>query len=363
MKIGINLIQYTDVQGIEIFARNLLVSLIKQAPDDEFIFFVNQESAKIFYFETGNVKTVIKKFKKLSRINLIAYQQFGLIRELNKENIDLLYCPSIAAPIFYKKKIVTIHDCASLRFLEESGFFSRIYLRLSFWSAKYYSFLVVTVSNFSRREIKDLLHIPEKRIIVISEGVPVLPAVGDSTVNSLITKFGLDGRPYFFYISNLRPRKNVLRLLEAWADFYSRHPEYFLVIAGKDERRRFNNNPAHQVFFLGIISEEEKVALYKKSLALVFPSLYEGFGLPILEAQSLGVPVLASSTSSLPEIAGDSALFIDPNDTKAMAAGLERIISPQFFKDDLLKKAYKNLERFSWDKSADILLEAICNFK
>jgi len=101
MKIGINLIQYTDITGIEVFTQNILSSLIKQALNDDFILFVNSKSAKIFDFKADNVKVVIKDFKKLSRINLICYQQFGFLKSLNKEKIDILYCPSVAAPICY----------------------------------------------------------------------------------------------------------------------------------------------------------------------------------------------------------------------------------------------------------------------
>lgn len=364
MKIGVNLLQYTDVQGVEVFAMNLLSALAEQGSDQEFIFFVNQESAKIFNLQRRNIKLVVKNFRKLSKIRLIVYQQFGLFKSLRQESIDILYCPSVAAPIFYRNKIITIHDCAALRFKDEAGIFSRIYLKLIFLSAKYYSFKIVTVSDFSKQEIVDLLKIPARQITVISEGAPLLAETNDQTSREILNKFGLANKPYFFYISNLRPRKNIKGLLAAWADFYPKHKNNFLVVAGKNNDKatqkiigdfRFKDN----LIFLGVISEEEKTALYKKALALAFPSLYEGFGLPILEAQSLGIPVLTSQISSLPEIAGSGALFIDPADYKSISDGLNKIISHDFLKDDLIKDGYKNLNRFSWKKSARLLLEAI----
>lgn len=360
MKIGINLIQYTDITGVEVFARNLLSGLIKQAPNDEFILFVNSKSAKIFDFKADNVKIILKDFKKLSRIKLICYQQFGFLRALKREGINILYCPSVAAPIFYKKKIITIHDCAALRFKDEAGLFSRFYLKLIFLSAKYFSLKIVTVSDFAKQEIIDLLKIPAQKIAVISEGAPFLINIDDNILKTILAKFNLSDKKYFFYISNLRPRKNVSGLLKAWADFSSKHPEYYLVIAGRNNNYKSTDA---KIIFPGIVSEEEKVALYKGAIALVFPSLYEGFGLPILEAQELGVPVISSNTSSLPEVAGTGALFFNPHDPKDICSSLEKFINYSFNKEDMINRGYKNLERFSWDKSSLLLLGIIDNFK
>ncbi len=360
MKIGINLIQYTDVQGIEVFSQNLLASLLRLRPNDEFVFFLNQKSIKIFDLKFDNVKIVVKNFKKLSRSRLIMYQQCGLLLKIKQEKIDLLYCPSTAAPIFYRKKIITIHDCAALRFKDEAGFFSRIYLKLIFLSAKYYSLGIVTVSNFSKNEIVNLLKIPIEKIKVIFEGPPALPIVKEEEAISIFNKFELLNKKYFFYIGNSRPRKNLSRLLKAWNVFSVKNPDYYLVIAGKSYSYHSHNK---RVKFLGIISEKEKTILYKKSLALIFPSLYEGFGLPVLEAQSLGIPVVSSNLSSLPEIAGLGALFINPNNNESIINGMEKIIAPNFLKDNLIRNAHENLKKFSWDKSANLLLDLIDNFK
>jgi len=360
MKIGVNLLQYTDVQGIEVFAKNLLASLARQAPDHEFVFFVNQESAKIFNLSTGNIRVIVKNFKKLSKLRLIIYQQFGLIRALRQEKIDWLYCPSLAAPIFYRKKIVTIHDCAALRFKEEAGPIARFYLRAVLWSVKYWSNPIITVSNFAKQEIIGLLKVPALKITVISEGVPLVAAISRDEVDAILRKFSLLNKNFFFFVGNLRPRKNIKRLLEAWTDFFSSHQNFSLVIAGKGSgqiEQKFSGD--RQVVFLGVISEAEKAALYQRAVALIFPSLYEGFGLPILEAQSLGIPVLTARGSALPEVAGAGALFIDPYDHLAIASSLAEISAPQFPRGDLIEKGHRNLERFSWDKSAQTLLTVI----
>ena len=146
--------------------------------------------------------------------------------------------------------------------------------------------------------------------------------------------------------------------------FICKYSDYFLVLAGKNNNQVIKKATAgfpltSRIIFPGVISEEEKTALYQGAVALIFPSLYEGFGLPVLEAQSLGVPVITSSASSLPEVAGNGALFVDPHDYKAISTGLEKVIDPLFLKNDLINSGYKNLTRFSWDKSSGLLLEAI----
>lgn len=364
MKIGVNLIQYTNISGIEVFSKNLLLELTKQGSEHNFIFFVNEKSAEMFNIQGENIKMVVKKFKKISKLKLICYQQFGLIFKLKKEKVDLLYCPSLAVPIFYKKKIVTIHDCASLRFKDETGFISKIYLKLSFWSAKNLSLRIVTVSEFAKREIINLLKIKSDKIIVISEGCPVLPNIADNIRQSILNKFNLTDKKYFFYIGNSRPRKNIKNLLKAWVNFYSKNKNYYLVMAGKiynskimDKMKVISEN--NNINFLGIVSDEEKAVLYKSSMALIFPSLYEGFGLPVLEAQSLGILVITSNSSSLPEIAGLGAILVNPEDYKDISAGLENSINPYFDRVGIIEKAYENLKRFSWSKTALVLLEII----
>jgi glycosyltransferase involved in cell wall biosynthesis len=357
MKIGINLIQYIDIQGIEVFTKNLLVDLVKQGSEHEFVFFVNQESAKIFDIKEHNVKIIIKHFKKISKIKLILYQQFGLIRKLKKEKINLLYCPSVAIPIFYKKKIVTIHDCASLRFKDEVSLISKLYLKLSFWSIKNLSLKIVTVSEFSKLEINKLLKISLDKIIVISEGVPNLVNINEDIIDKTLNKFNLKNKNYFLYIGNQRPRKNIPNLIKAWNDFFDKNNNYYLVMAGKINN--LENFKINNIYSIGTINEEEKTSLYKMSRALIFPSLYEGFGLPVLEAQSLGIPVITSNISSLPEISGEGAILINPEDYKDISLGLEKIINPSFNKEELINKGYENLKKFSWNKTVSILLKII----
>jgi len=370
MRIGLNLIQYTDVQGIEIFAQNI----INHLPDDpklEFILFTNQKSAEIFFKHQRNIKIVTKNFSRLNKLNLILYQQWGLLKKLRQEKIDLLFCPSIACPLFYKKKIVSIHDLAIYRLPMESPWLARCYFQLSLWSAKYFSLGVATVSEFSKREIQDILRIKETKIIILSEGVPAMATATPEQEKEILNKFFGDIRiNYFIYIGNIRPRKNLPNIVKAWSLFLSKQPNYQLIIAGKLDKRAQqlqefikHQSLEKQITFTGFLSDREKTVLLQNSRGLIFPSLYEGFGLPVLEAQSLNVPVLTSNYSALPEVAGEGALLVDPENVDDIKNGLEQLAGNEELRQKLIRKGAKNSQRYSWQKAVDGLMNFLKSYE
>jgi glycosyltransferase involved in cell wall biosynthesis len=363
MRIGINLIPFSSVQGIEIFSRNIISELLKIDHQDEFFILSTENIPDILSFfraRTIEVKGVKIKYSKA------IYQQTGIYFVLKKYKIDLLFSPSPAAPFFYKNKIVVIHDCAYDRFKEFDNLLSKTYFRLMFYGAKYFSKKIITVSNFSKKELIELYKINPEKIEVIYEGVPELPEVKEEFIQQTLRKFKID-RPYFLYIGNWRPRKNLPGLIKAFKIFCERYKkDFLLVIAGRKDKRFLDlekevkiHHLEEKVILTDFISQEEKTVLYKKALALTFPSFYEGFGLPVLEAQSLGIPVLTSNTSSLPEVAGKGALFINPFKAEDIAKGMEKIVFGENFKKDLIKKGYENIKRFSWENSAQKLLNSL----
>jgi glycosyltransferase involved in cell wall biosynthesis len=153
-------------------------------------------------------------------------------------------------------------------------------------------------------------------------------------------------------------------LIKAFYFFAKKHSGFELVLAGRIAKDLIDPykiiaelNLQNKIRLIGYITEEEKSVLYKYAKAFVFVSTHEGFGFPILEAQSLGVPVLTSNTSSLPEIAGDGALFVNPFDIEEISKGMEKIVFDENLRKDLIQKGYENIKRFSWRKSAEELLE------
>ena len=367
MKIGVNLVQYIDVQGIEVFTRSILRELVLFKSEDSFVFFVNEKSRKIFDFpDVKNVNYIVVPVKKFNKLSLIVTQQFLLIKFLKKEKINLLYCPSIAFPFFYKNKIITVHDCAWARFKDEVGFFSHIYIKLAMYFAKYATRRIVTVSDFSKKEIVEIYNIDPQNIDVVYESAPILPNIS----GDIISKFPIvkDGviEQYFFYIGNFHPRKNLKRVIQAFERFASENKNFYFIIAGKNKGETFDEiseevkkrNLEDKIRFVGRVTDEEKVSLYRSSKGLVFVSLYEGFGLPVLEAQELGVPILTSLGSSLPEVAGNGALFADPYSIDAIYNGMKKLLSLETT-EEIIQRGKENTKRFSWNKSAKLLAKVL----
>lgn len=366
MKIGFNLIQYTDCQGIEVFTQNLL-SHFKVRPEDELILFTNQKSQKLFAGLNPAAKISNHNFRRLNRLSLIAYQQVTLPLILKKQKIDLLFCPSLAVPLLWRRKIVTIHDLAFLRFSDESNLFFKIYLKLALLSAKYFSLAIGAISNFSRSEIIQLMKVKPNKIFNISCSAPELIIPSLERRQEILKKFNLliscnqeaKKKPYFFYIGNAYPRKNLPKTLLAFKLFSTAHPEYLFIFAGKKDERMLaleklalSSGLKDKTIFPGFISQEEKIALIKEAVGLSLVSTYEGFGIPVLEAQIIGIPVLTANSSSLPEVAGRGAIFVDPHNTQDIATGLEKLAFDETTRQELISQGQKNIARYSWAEAS-----------
>jgi glycosyltransferase involved in cell wall biosynthesis len=361
MRIAINLIPFRSIEGPETFRKNIISNLLKFKSDEEFFILCSENLPELSNFSGA---TIIKIENLTTKYRKALYQQFNIYPLLRKYKIDILFSPIPTAPVFYKNKIVVIHDCAYDRFTEETkNILSKIYVRVMIYGAKFFGKKIITVSNFSKRELMELYKINPKKIEVIYEGVPELPKVSERFIQKILAKFTIN-KPYFLYMGYWRPRKNLLGLIKAFKLLKEKGFDYLLVIGGRKDKKVLdlekeikNNRLEGKVILTDTLSREEVSALYRKAIALTFPSFYEGFGLPILEAQSLGVPVLTSNTSSLPEIAGEGALYVDPYNVEEIAKGMERIAFNENLRRELIKKGFENVKRFSWEKAAQRLLE------
>ncbi len=365
MKIAVNLIPYTTYQGIETYTRNLILSLQK-TPDIEIILIKHSKSPKFLDLSGSNIKNFTIAIKKRKRGKLAILQQTKLFFILKKTNPDFLLCTSPAAPIFYRKSIITIHDCAYDRFPEFTSLISKVYFKVMYYNAKIFSRMILTDSEFSKSELIKRYHIKPEKIKVVYLALPKLPAQKNNALNH----FKLKNKKYFIYVGNTRPRKNIGGLLRSFKIFLSSHPSYKLVIAGRIDDRFVNLKAIikelglnNNVILTDFIKDSEKVNLIKHSAAHTFPSYYEGFGLPILEAQSLGVPVLTSNTSSIPEVAGKGALYIDPCNVQDIARGMEQIVTDTKLRKELIEEGHKNVKRFSWEKTAKELADILEELK
>lgn len=275
---------------------------------------------------------------------------------------DLVYLPNLNFVATKKPLIVTVHDLSFARFPE---FFSA---KQRLWHAAVgprrllrRAAAVVAVSEHTKRDIVETYGLSTEKISVISPGVGAEYRPADAaSIAAVREKYGLKNG-YFLYLATLEPRKNVIGLIAA---FETLEGETELVLAGgkgwlyKDIFRRAAASPARErIRFLDYVGEADKPALYSAATALAYPSFYEGFGLPPLEAMACGTPVVASHATSLGEVVGDAGILVDPHDITALADGLREVRDDGALRAELSRRGMERAKMFTWEKSAEKLDE------
>lgn len=228
--------------------------------------------------------------------------------------------------------------------------------------------LVITISESSKKDIVEFLGVDHNRIYVTPLASRYYP---DYISDELATKLQLASsydfsKPYLLFVSTIEPRKNIISLIEAFNILKTKYKlEHQLVLIGQKGWRYEqifaaieDSHWVSQVHHLNYLSDELVALFYSKADAFVYPSYYEGFGLPVLEAMTLGAPVITSNSSSLPEVAGDAALLVDPNDTTSLADAILKVISDRQFRSQLVQKGKERAKLFSWERTANETLNA-----
>jgi len=280
------------------------------------------------------------------------WEQFALPRRVNG---GLLWSPSTTGPLSVRRQVVTIHDCA---FFDQAHCFSRAF-------AAWYQFLVprlaraarrvITVSEFSKQRIIELCGIAPDKVEVVYSGVgsQFRPHSAEQ-IAAAREQLGLPDR-YMLCVGSLEPRKNLVRLLQAWQGVQPRLQGQSLVVAGAKGhvfRDAGLAEPPRGVHLAGYLTDDVLPAVYAGAEMLVYPSVYEGFGLPVLEAMASGVPVVTSSVTALAEVAGDAAVTVDPLSVESIAAGIEKLTSETALRRALIEKGLSRARQFTWERAA-----------
>lgn len=301
------------------------------------------------------------------RFGKLWWEQVALPRVCSAERVDLLHSPYFASPLYPNvPTVVTVHDVIPLVLPRYgSSLHVRAYVKLVSAAARRARALI-TVSESSKRDIVRALGIPADRIHVIYNATDrsLGPVYDSSALEGVRDAHGIAGE-FLLYFGGFDVRKNVERILRA---FQAARPSFQrpcqLVLAGSlnlvgqhplypDPRTLIQQLGLDgQVIVTGRISEEEKPLLYSAATAFVFPSLYEGFGIPVLEAMACGAPVITSNVSSLPEVAGNAALLVDPTSVEDLAAAMVRLFNDGTLRDELRRKGFQRAGQFSWEDSA-----------
>jgi len=271
----------------------------------------------------------------------------------------LLWSPNNTGPLAVRRQVCTIHDIIPLDCPEWfRANFSRWYEWLMPRLARRVQH-VIAISEFTKQRVMDRLGVPAERITVIHNGVDGCfhPRSADE-IAEVRQELAIPTPHYVLCLGSLEPRKNVGRLLAAWEQILERVPEdVHLVVAGARGSSLVFSDVAlervpDRVHFTGYVKQERLPALYSGALAMVYPSLYEGFGLPPLEAMACGAPVVTSSTTSIPEVTGDAAVLVDPANVEAIAAGMRRVIEDSSLRESLRRAGLERAKIFDWDEAA-----------
>ncbi len=293
-----------------------------------------------------------------------------LAAELQQHPPDVLFVPSHVLPLYCPvPAVVTVHDLGYRRYPEAHRLFDRYYLD---WTTRRHSRVAQQLIADSLATKQDLVEFygarPERiTVVYLGRDETLTPVTNSQTIAKIKANYNIKG-DYLLYLGTLQPRKNLARLVEAFhrATESLQNKNLKLVIAGKrgwlynDIYKRVQRlGLMERVIFPGYVADEAKPGLLSGALAYVFPSLYEGFGLPVLEAMACGTPVLTSNSSSLPEVAGTAALLVDPHHTDEIAAGLAKLISNANLRRQLVEQGYQQIQTFSWQKTARQVLEIL----
>ncbi len=290
-----------------------------------------------------------------------------LAAEISRHPPDVLFVPAHVLPLYCPvPAAVTVHDLGYRHFPQAHTRFQRWYLEATTRRHARVARRIIADSEATRADLLQFYHADPARIKVVHLGLDsgLQPT---SLTPAVRQKYGLP-QTYLLHLGTLQPRKNLARLLAAFRQISSDFPAVHLALAGGAgwlAQDIFNRIAAlkltDRVILPGYIPEADKAALLSGALAYVFPSLYEGFGLPVLEAMACGTPVLAANTSSLPEIAGQAALLVNPLNVEAIAGGMRRLLTDESLRRSLVEKGFHRIEAFSWQKAGEriwrILLE------
>ena len=343
--------------GIGTYTRNLLRHLARIDHDNEYVLLCHQSDLGIGAQLGQNFRTVLERSSNYS-----VREQFHVPWVLHRERPDVFHAPHYVMPPAVRcRSIVTIHDCIHLMFPQYlPNRAAYLYAKASMWSAARRSQKILTVSEASKRDIIRFLNVPADKVIVVYNAIDERFGVAPSeeVIARVRERYQLDHR-FVLYVGNIKPHKNLVRLVEAFDRLRTRGFDDLTLLIIGDEisklpalRRAVHSHKLHKrVRFLGYLPDDTLAVLYRLAGVFVFPSLYEGFGLPPLEAMACGAPVVTSNVSSLPEVAGDAAVLVDPYDADSIADGVAKVLSDPALRDEMRAKGIARAREFSWERS------------
>lgn len=367
MRIGIDarFITRHPRRGIGNYSLNVVAALVRLFPETHFFLYISIPDSEGILPQAPNVT--------VRRLNMPAYplwEQIALPRAAAADRLDVLHCLGNTAPVFMPKSVQLILSLMDVMFLQTGEFVPTPTNRYQAWGRHYRRLVaprcaraahdVVTISEFSRKDILALIDgLDPARVHVTHLSCDAIFQAGPAG-GGAVPAPAAAGNPFIFALGADDPRKNTLRLVEAYLGLVRDHGiAHDLVVSGYANweqsaayRAVLAAGQADRVHFRGFISIEELASLYRQADLFVYPSLYEGFGIPILEAFSSSCPVIASGTTSIPEVGGDAALYVDPLDVADIASTVLRVLRDDALRLSLAQRGHARALEFTWDATA-----------
>src|SRR5437588_2422250 len=355
----------TQLAGNETYAVNLIEALAEIDQSNLYTLYVTKQSAIDRFKDRW---TNFKIRQTLPHTPLVRVP-LTLSAELRRNPVDVLHVQYTAPPLAPCPVVATIHDLSFEHLPETFNRRSRAQLRLTVRRTARKAAQILTLSEFSRRDIVDTYRIAPDRVSVTPAAAPshFKPIEDETELRKIREIYGIE-RDYILSVSSIQPRKNLIRLIEAYSCLRGLRPEGKLpqlILVGKRgwldnetfraaQRHSANNDIA----FTGYVAENDLSALYSGATCFVYPSFFEGFGLPVLEAMQCGAPVIAGNRTSIPEVVGDAALFFDPFDTTALAQAISKMIDNSDFRSEMRVKGLARAREVDWKQTARMTLQA-----
>lgn len=384
MKIGIDARMYGKITGgIGRYIKELISQLEKLDSQNEYVIFLYSKNFDEYIPTSPNFTKILAPWRWYT-----FKEQTYFLNLINKYNFDLMHFPHFNVPFFYNKPfIITIHDLILIKDSQEKAttlgktkykikkyFYNKI-IRNAIFNSKQ----IITLTNYGKADIINTFSTPQtqqnlsQKISVIPQGISLTLTLSlTSTLqkintNYLDTKINLRyniNKPYLLYVGNAYPHKNLEKLLDVFYQISLQH-NIELVLVGREDffyKRLLQKNKSTKIKYLGFIEDTELQNLYKNAFAYIFPSRYEGFGLPPLEAMLFGCPVLCSNTSCLPEVLGDSAIYFNPHSTQEIQNAILQLLTNPNLKTKLQKAGFERIKLYNWQTTAQQTLNIYNKF-
>ncbi len=367
MKIGINALYLIPgrVGGSEIYLRRLISALAKIDRENRYVVFTNRENRGSFELGDNFVEHHCP-VKGLIRPHRIAWEQLVLPWRARQHRIDVLHSPGFVAPLFAPcPSVITVLDLIYLEFPETFPFLARQWMRFLVRHSARRSRAVIALTRYSQEEILWGLDVPHWKswAIYLGGGEDIPSPVDPGEEEEVLARHGISP-PYLLTVAASHPHKNLVRLLEAYYQLEEKD-RYQLVIVGVRHNRYGARlirtverlDLSRRVVFTGWVPERDKEIIYSRAEMTVFPSLLEGFGLPVLESMRYGVPVACSDLPSLAEVAGEAAFLFDPYSSESIVSAIRSCLFDGQLREKLISKGRAHAARFTWEETARRTLE------